>query len=1449
MSGVLDVLAGATGAAPAAFGTGASALYGWGRNNFGQLGFGLTTDLFSSPKQVGALSEWKSISAGEGHTLAIKPDGTLWAWGNNSYGTLGLGNTTNYSSPKQVGALTTWSFVDIGNDYSLAIKTDGTLWSWGRNNQGQLGFGLPNDLFSSPKQVGALTTWSSISAGGIHALAVKTDGTLWSWGHNGDGRLGQGNLTYLSSPKQVGALTTWSSISAGSAHSLAIKTDGTLWSWGYNTYGGLGLGDATQRSSPVQVGALTTWSSISAADLHSVAIKTDGTLWSWGLNAQGQLGQGNATDLSSPKQVGALSTWSNVFTGHTSTHTIAVKTDGTLWSWGDNQYGKLGLGNTTNYSSPKQVGSLTNWGSVSTGLSFTVALTAAPKTVPDKPTNISATAGDTNATVTFTAPANGGSPITSYTVTAYTGGVSTGITTSGVTTSIKITGLTNGTAYTFTVKATNSIGTGKESDTSAVVYSKGLWSWGRNVQGNLGLGNTTYYSSPKAVGALTDWSNISTGSYHVLAIKTNGTLWSWGFNAYGGLGLGNTTYYSSPKQVGALTNWLKVTAGYRHSIGIKTDGSIWSWGGNTAGQLGLGNTTNYSSPKQVGALTTWLQVACGYYYTSAIKTDGTLWTWGRNLQGQLGLGDTTQRNSPVQVGSDSNWSKITSGVYSNNVIKTDGTLWTWGFNSDGQLGLGDTTNRSSPNQVGSGTTWSSISSKHAHCIATKIDGTLWAWGNGGSGQLGLGSLISYSSPKQVGSDTNWSNVASGGAHSIALKTNGTLWSWGRNSQGQLGLGDTTNRSSPNQVGALTTWSFISSDTNYALAFQNASNNAVTPSTRSFVDDVFSTYLYTGNGSTQTINNGIDLAGNGGMVWIKSRSAATTNHRIFDTNRGVGNSISSNLTTAQSFATSSLDGFLSSGFSIQGFNGEINDSARTYASWTFRKAAKFFDVVTWTNTSSTTVTVNHNLGVVPGMVIVKRTSSIDSWMVRHRSLPTSDSMMFLNSTAANSTGWTGYSATATTLTYDTYGNIGDTYVAYLFAHDTSSTGIIQCGSYVETTGANAVNLGWEPQYLMVKNASVTGNWWLIDTMRGMDVSGLDALLGANTANAEVSAGGNWYPTATGFANDASPGNGQTYIYMAIRRPNKPPTTGTQVFSPEVGTNTSGSNPGIEFSDVVLSNPRNGSFDFRIASKLQGVGFAGGSTKYLSTASTAAEQSVTATTIPSSATTYVFGCYDNFLVSVMPSTVAYNGNAYFFKRAPGFFDEVCYTGNGVLGQTYNHNLTVSPELIIVKARNSVRNWAVYPNTLSSGLYLNLTGSFSDYGSRFTSISSTTFGVQNDESTNFSGYTYVAYLFATLAGISKVGSYTGNGGTLTVNCGFTAGARFVLIKRTDATGDWYVWDTARSINPGNEPHLSLNTTELEVTTDDTMDYDTNGFVVNQVAATNVNVTSATYIYLAIA
>ena len=626
----------------------------------------------------------------------------------------------------------------------------------------------------------------------------------------------------------------------------------------------------------------------------------------------------------------------------------------------------------------------------------------------------------------------------------------------------------------------------------------------------------------------------------------------------------------------------------------------------------------------------------------------------------------------------------------------------------------------------------------------------------------------------------------------------------------------------------------------------------------YVEDVFSTFLYTGNGSTQTITNGIDLAGEGGLVWTKNRSAVQGNFLV-DTLRGGDVNIKSNTTGANDFGSGQgAQAFTSTGFTAGGF------SADNYASWTFRKAPKFFDVVTYTGNGGTQQNIPHNLGSSPNCIIVKRTDAAGDWYVAPMVLSNwNNDYLVLNSTAAkvsSSDIWQGTSGKSSTTfgvrDWSTVNISGATYVAYLFAHDAGGFGdagtdsVVSCGSYTgngSSTGP-VIDLGWEPQWVLIKAAGLDVGWYFADNMRGMPVGSADQLLQPNSSGAEfgfevIS------PTATGFqlttSNSAINENTVTYIYIAIRRgPMRAPTSGTSVF--DIVTRTA-TNPNLfatalNYVDAAF-NRNLGSAQTQVSNRLAGP-------SYLHTASTSTELTPAAGQIQ----------YD-FNYKVNPYWWGLSSEVdWLFKRAPGFFDVVCYTGTGS-AQTVAHNLGVVPELMIVKSRYAVVNWKVYQKDLGTlhgggnpawnyNLTLNSTASSDVSASRWSQDpTATVFGVATNADTNGSGSTYIAYLFATLAGISKVGSYTGTGTTLSIDCGFTAGARFVLIKRTDSTGDWYVWDTARGIVSGDDPYLLLNSATAEVTNTDYIDPLSSGFQISSTAPAAINASGGSFIFLAIA
>ena len=644
----------------------------------------------------------------------------------------------------------------------------------------------------------------------------------------------------------------------------------------------------------------------------------------------------------------------------------------------------------------------------------------------------------------------------------------------------------------------------------------------------------------------------------------------------------------------------------------------------------------------------------------------------------------------------------------------------------------------------------------------------------------------------------------------------------------------------------------------------SSNSSQVSGAANYIEDVFSTYLYTGNGSTQTITNNIDLSTYGGLVWIKGRNSAFEFHTLFDTARGVNQVLQTQNADGSANFGNSLTAFNSTGFTL-GTN--RTDPSVNYASWTFRKQPNFFDVVTYTGTGVNR-TVAHSLGSVPGSIIVKRTDTAAAWAVYHRSLANTQYMV-LNTTAAAATGATWWNSTTPTSAVFSVGTdasvnaSGGTYVAYIFAHDAGGFGlagtdnVISCGSFTTDGSGNAtVSLGYEPQWVMVKATSTTGSWLVEDVMRGLSQTNEEQLF-ANSSAAESSNGppNDITINATGFttANSNVIGNSITYIYIAIRRgPMEVPTTGTSVFTAETYSgndtlNREFSVAPVQYSDLSWFISRNYptapvgiSFVDRLRGALPKLWTGGTNSESTSQASVSFSNKMEAIVI---ATTGNF----SGLNESGSSLVMYN-----LKRAPGFFDEVCYTGTGV-NTTQAHNLGVVPELILVKRRDNTGAWDSYSSALANTEYVvvDTTAAKATGATRWNSTTPTAsvFSIGTSTTTNASAGTYVAYLFASAPGVSEVGSYTGNGTTQTIHCGFTGGARFVLIKRTDATGDWYVYDTARGMTVLTDPYLLINSTAAETATLGSVTTVSTGFALDSAILAAINVNAGSYIFLAIA
>ena len=624
-----------------------------------------------------------------------------------------------------------------------------------------------------------------------------------------------------------------------------------------------------------------------------------------------------------------------------------------------------------------------------------------------------------------------------------------------------------------------------------------------------------------------------------------------------------------------------------------------------------------------------------------------------------------------------------------------------------------------------------------------------------------------------------------------------------------------------------------------------------------VDDVFSTFLYTGTGSNQTITNGIDLSGEDGLVILKNRDGTAHFHWI-DTVRGANKIIYTSLANYSGDTIALITGFNTDGFGIAS-TASINASSNKHVSFTFRKADKFFDLKSVSHTNGSTTTVDFSsLGTI-GMGIAKRTDGNSNWFVQHRA--DTSKLILLDTTGAATTAESDFGIDGTNFRLDANLASG-TYIVYGFAHNDDdgefgSSGdqdIIKCGSYTGAASSSSptIDLGFEPQLVLTRRLNSTGNWIIQDNKRnGVNLTSSDMLFPNLTNAATTSASPSIAPNSSGFTISDSGTNfnasGETYIFIAIRRGSlNEPSAASEVFKVLAPTEAQSTKltTGFPF-DLQIATHTSAGEGIRLYDRLRGVRTGGSfSTPQLIINGNDQEDTISNGTFGVDNTGFlVAGNYNNI------ASVFWN-----WKRAPNYFDIVAYSGNSTAGRTVAHNLGVAPEMIWVKKRSSATNsnWAVFHSATGNGkfLYLNTTGAASTASTYWndTDATSSVFTLGTNQNVNHTGNTHIAYLFATLAGISKVGSYTGNGSSQTINCGFSSGSAYVLIRRTDSSGSWHVFDSARGIVAGNEQALLYNDAS-KVNDTDSIDPDNTGFIVNENATTNLNVSSGTYIFYAIA
>lgn len=762
-------------------------LWAWGDNTCGQLGDG-TGESRDYPAQVPGLEHVAAVSAGSRSSFAILEDGTLWAWGDNTYGQLGDGTTENRTTPVQI--LENVAAVSAGSDHTLALKIDGSLWAWGSNTYGQLGNGT---TVSSTVPVRVMTGVAAISAGGVHSAAVKLDGTLWLWGQKS--AIGSGWTSgsvddwyeSINHPEQATPVQKASnvvSVSAGGFHVAYVTTDGELYTLGQNTYGQ--LGDGTQASSNSPKLVLENVKSVAAGADHTLAIQNDGTLWAWGAIDR------TSTYVRSPRKIGenfdAIAASTCAAYGQVKRHNLAISGE-VLYTWGHNDRGQLGNRDNMETTTPGSIMYITPRDTTLTG---TVTISGEARVGRTFSADTTQVRADVGAAGPLTLQwLRDGTPIPGA----------------------------NGDSYTVTAE-----------DTGSCLSLRVTAAW---CVGTLVSEASQEVINPRKV------SFVTVGSNHMLAILEDGSLWAWGKNDVGQLGDDTTENHTTPVKV--MDGVVSAAAGQDYSLAVLEDGSLWGWGANAFGQLGDGTEELRMEPVKI--MDGVKEVSASNTYAAAVKNDGSLWTWGMSL---YGLGDNTTENtrlSPVKI--MEGVEHVYTGFNAAMALKSDGSLWGWGSgmlldgnatatyrapipllsgivkpqgaalgvthavycadeqvytrggNTYGQLGNGTTENSFDLVGLLFMDTVTSVKAGAYHSAAIKRDGGLWAWGRNDEGQVGNGTTQNVTEPYQVLWDVAF--VAAGSSNTAAIKNDGTLWVWGCNEYGQLGNGTTENGLRPAEL--------------------------------------------------------------------------------------------------------------------------------------------------------------------------------------------------------------------------------------------------------------------------------------------------------------------------------------------------------------------------------------------------------------------------------------------------------------------------------------------------------------------------------------------------------------------------------------------------------------------------------------------------------------------------
>ncbi|MBW2702735.1 MAG: hypothetical protein JRF33_18090 [Deltaproteobacteria bacterium] len=677
------------------------------------------------------------------------------------------------------------SYVQVSSSYlhTCGIRADGTLWCWGQVLRYTPETYKP--LYrAKPLQIGSQSDWSWISVGGGHTCGIRSAGgnnTLWCFGSNLYDQIGGEFLAFVYEPVRVGEADDWQQVTCGGSHTCGVRQSGsrrTLWCWGSKFGGALGDGSHMDQPEPVQIGVGEPWLELQCGGTHCCALRDEDpgqSLWCWGQNYSGEVGVGTRLPVFVPTRVGVEEDWTLISLGNHYTCGLREEKDGgSLWCWGENGFGYLNPDNQGDLVWPTRIGEHTDWRAI----------------FPSEVSTLCGLRGPFNSASLWCWGDNSrgqygdGTEISSHTPKLI------------------------------------------EEDSKWVTYQlpcgirfeegrSKLMCWGPRHYGNLGDGVFGFRLRPTRPDNFEGWTSLVTGGNTFCGLIEDGFLttrmYCWGSTpSFDGTSVG-ADYTQNPASFDSITDWKKVSHGYMHICGIRSDDSIWCRGGNYYGELGIGNNTSQNSPVPVAEGSHWREVSAGADHTCAIRSDGTLWCWGRNDQGQIGDGTRLHTNLPLQIGIESDWKYIAAGDSHTCGIRgpeDSASLFCWGYNATGQLGDGTKTRRTTPTEVLARPGWTEVSTGWDFTCAIGSDTSLWCWGNN-SVALGMGYVHDdVLVPTKVNEATGWTWISAGRNHTCGLRNAGTeneLWCWGQNQHGQVGDDSITNCIFPTRIGTTTDW--------------------------------------------------------------------------------------------------------------------------------------------------------------------------------------------------------------------------------------------------------------------------------------------------------------------------------------------------------------------------------------------------------------------------------------------------------------------------------------------------------------------------------------------------------------------------------------------------------------------------------------------------------------------